>query len=395
MIHRGTRRAFGWSSAVAAAVLIAFPHARPDGRASGTIVAAQSSPEPAAQRVAERLRALQLEADDLASREKTLLVELRQLELQRQIKTAELASIDAELTRAEAQMADAEARAASLSTTTERARPDIEARMVRLYKMGRGGYWRLLLNTEDLRTMGRAYRTAAAMSNMDHDRVRQHAAMMTALTEERAAIKARTQEARALRDKAAAARVALDQAVAERTALVSAIDVRRDLAAQMAGELRTAQDRLERTIDQAAEAGAAVRVPLRPFRGDLPWPANGIVLRRFGRMSTGSAGITVTNNGIDLSVAEGRPVTAVHDGVVTFAAAFTGFGNVVIVDHGDRAQSLYGHLSVLDVSKGERVTAGGRLGSSGRNLAGNPSLYFELRIDGKPVDPLQWLRPQQ
>jgi septal ring factor EnvC (AmiA/AmiB activator) len=391
-------------AAAAAIVLAAFPHARPDlsagalakveGRAYA-LAPAQSAPDPAAQRVAERLRALQREADDLASREKTLLIELRQLELQRQIKTAELGAIDAELKRAEAQMADAQARATSLSTTTESARPDIEARMVRLYKMGRGGYWRLLLNTEGVRALGRAYRTAAAMSNMDRDRVQHHAALVKALTEERAAIQARTQEARSLRDKAAAARVALDQAVAERTALVSAIDVRRDLAAQMAGELRTAQERLERTIDQAAEQGAAVRVPLRPFRGDLPWPATGIVLRRFGRMSTGSGGITVINNGIDLSVAEGHPVAAVHEGVVTFAASFTGFGNVVIVDHGDRAQSLYGHLSALDVSKGERVTAGARLGSSGRNLAGNPSLYFELRIDGKPVDPLQWLRPQQ
>lgn len=388
-IHRAC-----WSGAVAGAVLLAAHYTRPEGRAAEPIVAAQAAADPAAQRVAERLRALQREADDLASREKTLLSELRQLELQRQIKTAELAAIDADVKQAEAQMADAQARAASLSTTTERTRPDVEARLVRLYKMGRGGYWRLLLNTEDVRAMGRAYRTAAALSNLDRDRVQQHAAVMTALNEERAAIQARTQEARALRDKAAAAQAALDRAVAERTALVSAIDVRRDLAAQMAGELRTAQDRLERTIGEAAGDGAAVRVPLRPFRGDLPWPASGIVMRRFGRMSTGAAGITVISNGIDLSVAEGRPVTAVHDGVVTFAATLTGFGNVVIVDHGERAQSLYGHLSALDVNKGQRVTAATRLGSSGRNLAGNPSLYFELRIDGRPVDPLQWLRPQ-
>ena len=359
----------------------------------GSFPAAQS--DGAAQRVAERLRALQREADDLASREKTLLVELRQLELQRQIKTTELATIDADLKTAETQMAAAETRAAALSTSTETARPDVEARLVRLYKMGRGGYWRLLLNTEDVRAIGRAYRTAAAMATMDRDRVQQHAGMVAALNEERSAIQARTQEARALRSQAAAARAALDRAVAERTALVSAIDLRRDLAAQMAGELRAAQDRLERTAGEAAGDGAAVRVPLRPFRGDVPWPASGIVLRRFGRMSTGSGGIAVVSNGIDLSVAEGRPVSAVHDGVVTFAAPLTGFGNVVIVDHGERAQSLYGHLSTLDVNKGERVTAGARLGGSGRNVAGNPSLYFELRIDGKPVDPLQWLRPQQ
>lgn len=380
--HDHTTRIRRWIVAAAGTAVLAgsFPTAQSDG---------------AAQRVAERLRALQREADDLASREKTLLVELRQLELQRQIKTSELATIDADLKTAETQMAAAETRAAALSTSTETARPDVEARLVRLYKMGRGGYWRLLLNTDDVRAIGRAYRTAAAMATMDRDRVQQHAGRVAALNEERSAIQARTQEARALRGQAAAARAALDRAVAERTALVSAIDARRDLAAQMAGELRAAQDRLERTVGEAAGDGASVRVPLRPFRGDVPWPATGIVLRRFGRMSTGSGGIAVISNGIDLSVAEGRPVSAVHDGVVTFAAPLTGFGTVVIVDHGERAQSLYGHLSTLDVNKGQRVTAGARLGGSGRNVAGNPSLYFELRIDGKPVDPLQWLRPQQ
>lgn len=347
----------------------------------------------AAARVSERLRTLQREADELASREKGLLTELRQLELQRQIKTAELAKLDAELKAVEQRIADAQARVASMSETATIARPDIEARLVRLYKMGRGGYWRMLMNSGDVRAMGRAYRTAAAMSAMDHDRVRRHETVLVGMKKEREDLQARLEEARRLRENAATTRVAIDRAVADRLALVQTIDDRRDLAAQMAGELRTAQERLERTIGESSGA-ADVRVPLRPFRGDLPWPTQGIVIRRFGRTTTGAKGITVINNGIDLSVAEGRPVSAVHDGVVTFAAPLSGFGNVVIVDHGDRSQSLYGYLASLDVSKGSRVISGAPLGTTGRNLAGNPALYFELRIDGKPVDPLQWLKPQ-
>jgi septal ring factor EnvC (AmiA/AmiB activator) len=376
---------------------------RPWRRVGGAVLAAvlaatnpraQTEPGSSAQRVAERLGALQREADDLAAREKTLLGELRQLEVQRQIRTEELGAFDASLRRTERDMAEAEARAASISTTTEMARPDIEARLVRLYKMGRGGYWRLLLGSDDIRAVGRTYRTVAAMSSLDRNEVQQHEAMLESLAAERAAIQARAAEARALREKTHAARAAIDRAVAERTALISSIDQRRDLAAQMAGELRAAQNRLERTAGESSGNAAAARVPLRPFKGELPWPASGIVLQRFGRISTGAQGITVISNGIDISVPEGRPVSAVHEGVVTFAAPLTGFGNVVIVEHGDRTQSLYGHLASLDVSKEQRVTGGARLGTSGRNVAGNPTLYFELRIDGKPVDPLQWLRPQ-
>jgi septal ring factor EnvC (AmiA/AmiB activator) len=123
----------------------------------------------------------------------------------------------------------------------------------------------------------------------------------------------------------------------------------------------------------------------------LPWPANGIVLSRFGRQPV-RGGLVVTRNGVEISLAEGRPVAAVHEGVVSFAAPFTGYANLVILDHGNGAQTVYGHLASVTVSKGGAVAAGTNVGLSGRNPAGNPALYFELRVDGKPVDPLQWLR---
>ena len=83
---------------------------------------------------------------------------------------------------------------------------------------------------------------------------------------------------------------------------------------------------------------------------------------------------------------------AVHEGVVAYAGQFTGYGNLVIVDHGGKSYSLYGHLEALQVARGERIEAQAPVGLAGRNPSGNPSLYFELRVDGKPVDPLQWLQ---
>jgi len=85
-------------------------------------------------------------------------------------------------------------------------------------------------------------------------------------------------------------------------------------------------------------------------------------------------------------------VQAVHEGTVAYADLFTGYANLVIIEHADKSYTLYGHLSSLAVKKGDRVDAGSTVGLAGRNPAGNPSLYFELRIDGKPVDPLQWLK---
>jgi septal ring factor EnvC (AmiA/AmiB activator) len=79
---------------------------------------------------------------------------------------------------------------------------------------------------------------------------------------------------------------------------------------------------------------------------------------------------------------------------VTFAEPFPGLGNLVIVDHGALAYSLYGYLADVQVSPGAHVARGDTVGSTGLALDGAPALYFELRIDARPVDPLQWLKPR-
>ena len=81
-----------------------------------------------------------------------------------------------------------------------------------------------------------------------------------------------------------------------------------------------------------------------------------------------------------------------HEGTVAFAAPFSGFGTLVIVDHGGTAFTLYGHLLDAAVKPGTNVSRGTPLGHVGLSPSGGAALYFELRIDGRPVNPLEWLR---
>jgi septal ring factor EnvC (AmiA/AmiB activator) len=96
--------------------------------------------------------------------------------------------------------------------------------------------------------------------------------------------------------------------------------------------------------------------------------------------------------GVEIAAGERAPALAVHDGVVAWAEPFAGFANLVIVDHGRQAYSLYGYLGSLSVARGTRVARGDTLGLVGRTRGGKPGLYFELRIDGKAVDPVEWLK---
>jgi septal ring factor EnvC (AmiA/AmiB activator) len=347
----------------------------------------------AAKRTAERLRALQREADTLAARERTLLVDLRKLEVDRQIAIENLARIEREFNGVQKALQDAEARADKLAKAAGEQLPDVEARMVQLYKMGRAGYWRLLLNVNDLQDLGRAYRAASALQAIDRARVAEHYATLDALARERRTLHGRAAELEGLQKEAAGARAALDKAVRARTSLVTSIDARRDLNAQLIGELQAAQQRLQASIAQM-QSGKPVTtaLPLRAFQGDLPWPARGTIARRFGRQPSSQFGTAIVRNGMEIGMDEGRPVASVHEGLVAFADPFAGYGNLVIVDHGNRAYSLYGYLSTMVVTRGQRVEAGTAVGTSGRDSSGNPALYFELRVDGSAVDPLQWLQ---
>ncbi len=150
----------------------------------------QPAVDAASKRAADRIRALQKESDSLASEERTLLVELRKLEVDRELKSEELTSAERDLRRTREKVAATSARAAALQNTAETERPDVERRMVQLYKLGRAGYWRLLLDLDNLRSLGRVYRTASALNRLDRERVQQHEQTLKALATERQALEA-------------------------------------------------------------------------------------------------------------------------------------------------------------------------------------------------------------
>jgi septal ring factor EnvC (AmiA/AmiB activator) len=343
-------------------------------------------------RAAERLQALRQEADRLASQETTLLGDLRKLEVARQIAAEELRQIETDASQVQTELAVVNERLHQLERQEAADRPAIRARLVELYKLGQGRYLRLLLSTSDLRRVGEASRTVAALAQIDLNRVAKHQRMLDEVKAVRGELQLRDRHLQDLRADAVRAHAAADRAAQARGDLIRDIDQRRDLNAQLAGELQTAQQHLQlvlRGLATGAPAAEPATLPLRPFRGDLDWPADGSVLRRFGRTA---ASRVAASNGIEIAAAEGAPTRAIHDGIVAFADAFAGFGKLVIVDHGAQIFSLYGNLLDLAVQPGARVEGGQLIGTVGTSATGPAALYFELRIDGQPVDPLQWLK---
>lgn len=358
--------------------------------------------EAQARRASERIRALQAEAERLAQQERSILNELRRLELDRQIKAEEVTRLNAEMASTQAELTAIGNDAARLERQVKEGAPVVGSRLSSLYKMGRPGYWRLLLGVDDVREVGRAYRTVSAMAEIDRNRVEEHRRKLEALRASRARLQDRRATLKKLQSEASSARAALDRAIQTRNARVDSIDRQRDLNAQLTGELQDAQRRLQASLASLAVGRPAemVALPIEAFRGDLPWPVPGTISVGFGRERDPRYGTSIVRNGVEIAAAEGRSVGAVHEGTVAFAGAFAGYGNLVIVQHaaespgeaGREDFSLYGHLETLSVQKGDAVERQRLVGTVGRTPKGKAALYFELRIDGRPVDPLQWLK---
>jgi septal ring factor EnvC (AmiA/AmiB activator) len=343
--------------------------------------------EALARRATERLQALQREADRLASDERTLLGDLRKFEIERQLRAEQLKRVDADAAKVQAELDATIARMDKLQESSRADLPELQQRLVDIYKLGQARYLRLLLSTPDLRRLGQSTRAVAALAKLDRDRIATHAKTLAELKKERKALDTRRAEFTALRAAAEKAQAAAQRAAQARSDLIRDIDRKRDLNAQLAGELQAAQQKLQATLRDlatGAPAPEAAQLPLRPFRGALEWPVNGTVNRRFGRAPAA--------NGIEIAAPEGADALAIHDGIVAFAGAFTGFGNLVILDHGGQTFSLYGDLLEIAVKKGARIDHGQPVGTAGPIPSGSEGIYFELRVDGHPVDPLQWLK---
>jgi lipoprotein NlpD len=121
------------------------------------------------------------------------------------------------------------------------------------------------------------------------------------------------------------------------------------------------------------------------FNGIWVWPTRGHVLSKFQSNSTGKRGIEIGGHA-------DQPVKAAANGTVVYAGSgLVGYGRLIIVKHNENLLSAYGHNSTLLVAEGEHVTAGKMIAKMGSSGTSRNELYFEIRKDGKPVDPLKYL----
>ncbi|MGQ9569291.1 MAG: murein hydrolase activator EnvC family protein [Thermodesulfovibrionales bacterium] len=162
---------------------------------------------------------------------------------------------------------------------------------------------------------------------------------------------------------------------------------------KMLKELKEASKRLLEIIKRSEKEGTYYAKGFTALKGRLPWPVEGRVAIPYGSQKDPRFNTRIFRSGIFIQAGEDLYAKAVHTGKVVFAEWFKGYGQLMIVNHGDGYHTLYGSLSEIFSKVGDIINSGqiiGRVGNSG--ILDVPGLYFELRYKGKPLDPQQWLK---
>jgi septal ring factor EnvC (AmiA/AmiB activator) len=302
----------------------------------------------------------------------------------------ELAELDRQLARGEADLAQLRRDLAA----TER---QLEKRLVALYKGGPDGVARTLLSSAGT-PLELAEKYAFLARIVRHDRQ-----LMADYRRQTAAAEQALLELQQLRERQAAV---AEQRRAERAALNAAGRAKQ----QALADLRSDQAKLNASLDElrarAARLAELVKkletARTQPYtgkgadflaqRGRLPWPVAGRVRIAFGPTRHPDLGTLIESNGLEIAVPPQTPVRAVWQGRVLYASPLKGFGNLMIIDHGDKYYTLYAHAASFARKTGELVGGGDVIAFSGHE--GRDALYFEIRHRGAPVDPLPWLAPR-
>ncbi|MCP4658388.1 MAG: peptidoglycan DD-metalloendopeptidase family protein [bacterium] len=331
---------------------------------------------------------LQSELETMQTREAGLEGQLRRIRVELQLQESKLAEATAALDLAAARAVAAQAKVEELEAALVHVREDLRRRLAGLYRLGRQGYLRLFLSLKPDQNLLPAIRQLRFLVRRDQIALDRYLATRDQLTAQREQLEA---EHRAMEE--------WQRREAERRNDLVRLRRRHErLLEQVARERRALAERTEKLVDKERKLSRFINsllgqsptpldgTPIQDFRGVLDWPIRGEVVGEFGPRRDPRYRTEVPHNGIDIATAARSEIRAVFPGEVLFAAEFEGYGRMVVIHHPGRVFTLYSGLRDLRVAKGDVLSLGMVIGTVADQL------YFEIRSENQPENPLSWLR---
>jgi septal ring factor EnvC (AmiA/AmiB activator) len=251
---------------------------------------------------------------------------------------------------------------------------------------------RILTYDQDIRN--NLLKSKAGLTNL-------HARLTQQKTEKRSLETALEKQMDVMAQKSTRRSKLLDEIREKKSLEVAAIDSLKQAAVRLDQTIKSLSEKLSRTRSTARSKVENKSSDLKrdlsgkkfaDLKGLLNMPVKGRIIKRFGPHKVKKFNVVNFRSGIDIQAERGEPIHAVSAGHVLYAEWFKGYGNMIIIGHGDSYYTLYAHAEELFKKEGDFVENNeviATVGDSGSMVG--PALYFEVRYRGKPMDPLEWI----
>ena len=311
----------------------------------------------------------------------------------------QLAGYEARLRREKNRIGETEARISLTGAAVQEATQELkehrkwlDSRLIAFQRNGRAQDLVMLLGADDMGSFLRRWRYLEILAKLEKDRVDRYEAACEQLGRKEAELRALKEGLKRHEARTALIQEKLSGKRREKDGLLASIRSRKAGYEAQLRQLQAASRRLAEIINRASRHSTFRGKGFRAFKGRLPWPVKGTVVYGYGRGADPVFGTPVFRDGIYIKTAPNAPVRSVFSGQVVFANRFKGYGKLVIINHGEGYYSLYADLNEIFLKVGDIIETGSSVGTSGEAaMVDAPSLYFEVRYRGKPLDPLQWL----
>jgi len=282
----------------------------------------------------------------------------------------------------------------ALNKKIERHKQWMARKVQSMYKNGKYGDLILVLaasqNASDLL---KRVRYLEILAKHERERIEDHKNDLAALDERERHLERLQRQLTSEEDNVKFAEEKLAQEKERKQQVLTTIKKKREAYEQMLNELKEASVKLQKMIEEAEKKQKFTSTGFMKMKGKLPWPVEGRVALRYGSQTDPTFKTPVFRNGIYIQTKPNAIAKSVSAGRVEYANWFKGYGQLVIVNHGGGYHSLYANLSEIFLKEGDIIGYGVDIGKVGdSSVLDKPSLYFEIRYKGKPLDPQQWLQ---
>ena len=275
-------------------------------------------------------------------------------------------------------------------------------RLISLYRYQRsGGILRTIFSSRSYLDLSRRTSFIVMILNQDKQTILHFLEQISLTEEKKVALQENLTSLEKTKERIIDTKSQVAKQKKKKSALLKEIKDEKELHIATVKELEQASRELQSLMDGLEKQRKTKKAPSPPvkgtgfanLKGNLPLPVSGKIISRYGKKNDPKLNTVFFQKGIEIAADQGDSIQAIYAGKVLYADWFKGYGNIIIVDHGDSYYSLSAHLSKILKRVGDPVAAGEVIGISGNTGSlKEPCLYFELRHQGKTIDPLPWLR---